>query len=51
MNWIGILFSFAAPVAVVVGMALVLIRDHVKAKRRERRCHGRVRNWWELRAE
>ena len=46
-NWIGIiipLMLLAAP----FGMAAVLIKDHVKAKRRHKRVTKPIRNWWEM---
>lgn len=51
MNWIGILFAGSLVIGTPIGMAIVLICDHVKARRRKKRCHGRMLNWWELRAE
>jgi hypothetical protein len=39
------------PACVIAGMAAVLIHDHIKTKKRNRRCHQRIRNWWELEVE
>lgn len=51
MNWMGVFFSFGIPAGVIIAMGAMLIRDHLKAKRRDKRCHQRIRNWWEMRAE
>lgn len=48
MNWIGIAFSFGIPVGVVIGMTIMLVKDRIEKKRRDRRCYQRIRNWWEL---
>lgn len=48
MNWIGIGFCCIFVIGVPVGMAVVLIRDHIKAKRRDRRCHRGIKYWWEM---
>ena len=47
-NWFFIIFCGIMPLGVIVGMTVVLIRDHIKAKRRDKRCHQRIMNWWEL---
>lgn len=51
INWIGVFFAFGIPAGIIVGMAAVLIRDHIKKKRRDRRCHRAIDEWWTLRAE
>lgn len=47
-NWFAVILVVIVPGCVIAGMAAVLIRDRIKAKRRDKRCHGRIRNWWEL---
>lgn len=51
MNWIGIMFSFGIPLGVVVCMTVILIKEHIEKKRRDKRCHQRIRNWWEMEVE
>lgn len=48
MNWMGIFFSFGIPVGIIIGMTAMLIYDRRKAKKRDKRCHQRIMNWWEL---
>lgn len=48
VNWFALILVVILPLGVVVGMAAVLIRDHIKAKRRHRRTHQPVREWWEM---
>ena len=51
VNWLALILVVIVPGCVIAGMAAVLIRDHIKAKRRDKRCHQRVMNWWEMKAE
>ena len=46
-NWIGCIIP-ALLLLSPIGMAIVLIRDKVKAKRRRRRCHRLISTWHEL---
>lgn len=48
MNYFGIAFSFGIPAGVIIGMTVMLIMEHCEKKRRDKRCHQRIRNWWEL---
>ena len=51
LNWFFIIFCGIIPLVSVLGMAVTLIRDHIKAKRRAKRCHGTIRYWWELKVD
>lgn len=51
INYFALIFVVILPLGIVIGMAAVLIRDHVKAKHRHRRTHQDIRNWWELDAK
>lgn len=46
-NWIGLIIPLML-IAAPFGMAAVLIRDHVRAKRRHKRCHRPMSSWHEL---
>lgn len=48
MNWVGLTFIACLFVGFPCTMTAMLIHDHIEKKRRDRRCHGRIRNWWEL---
>lgn len=50
VNWLHVFILFI-PLWISLGMIVMLIRDHRKAKKRDKRCHAVIRNWWELRAE
>lgn len=50
-NYFALIFCFILPLGIVVGMAAVLIRDHVRAKRRRRRCHKAIETWQDLRVD
>ena len=47
-NYFALIFVFILPACVVIGMAAVIIRDHLKAKRRDRRCHRPIDEWWQM---
>lgn len=49
INYFALILVVILPLAVIAGMAAVLIHDHVKAKRRDKRCHQRIMNWYDLR--
>jgi hypothetical protein len=51
MNWMGIGFVLGWMIGLPTYMVVMLIVEHNRKKRRDRRCHGRIRNWWELNAE
>jgi hypothetical protein len=44
INYFALILVVIVPLAVIAGMAAVLIRNHVKAKRRDKRCHQRIMN-------
>lgn len=48
INYFALILVVIVPLAVIAGMAAVLIHDRIKAKRRNKRCHQRIMNWWEL---
>ena len=51
MNYIGLIFSFMIPGAVVGFMAAALVieaKDRRRAKKRHTRCHRPVNTWHEL---
>jgi hypothetical protein len=48
VNWFALILVVIVPGCVIAGMAAVLIHDHIKAKRRDKRCHQRILNWWEM---
>ena len=48
INYFALILVVILPLAVIAGMAAVLIHDHIKAKRRDKRCHQVIRNWWEM---
>lgn len=48
LNWFGIFFAFGIPLGIIVGMIAVMIRDHLKAKKRDKRCHQVIHYWWEM---
>ena len=52
-NWFYIILCGIVPVAVVIGMATVMtvtyVKERVEKKRRDRRCHQPISEWWELR--
>ncbi|MBO7308549.1 MAG: hypothetical protein J6V38_02840 [Kiritimatiellae bacterium] len=51
INWFALIFVVILPVGVMCGMAAVLIRDHIKARRRARRLHRPIDSWYELRVD
>lgn len=48
VNWLALILVVIVPGCVIAGMAAVLIRDRLKAKKRDKRCHQHIREWWEL---
>lgn len=44
MNWMGIAFSFGIPAGVVIGMTVMLIKEHCEKKRMDKRSHQRRRS-------
>lgn len=51
INWFMLIFSVIIPAASFVGMAVILIKDAVKKKRREKRNHCEILYWWDLKVE
>lgn len=48
MNWLGIGFVLGWMIGLPTYMIVMLIKEHCEKKRRDKRCHQRIRNWWEL---
>lgn len=48
IRYFGLFFSFGIPVGVIIGMIVMLIHDRRKAKKRDKRCHQVIRNWYDL---
>lgn len=51
INYFALILVVILPLAVIAGMAAVLIHDRIKAKRRNKRCHQVIRNWYDLRVD
>ena len=48
VNWFFIILTGGLLFGTPIGMAAVLIRDHIRKKRRERRCHRAIEEWWQM---
>ena len=48
INWFFIIFCVLIPFGSVIGMGITLIVDHVKAKRRHKRDHREIDEWWKM---
>lgn len=51
VNWFAIILWIVCPSCAIAGMAAVLIHDHIKRKRRHKRCYQPIMNWWERKAK
>lgn len=51
INWFAVILLIVTFIFTPAGMAAVLIRDHVRAKRRRRRCHKAIETWQDLRVD
>lgn len=51
INWFFIIFSVVIPLGTVLGMGFTLLVDHIKMKRRKKRTHRHISEWWELTVE
>lgn len=49
MNYLGIAFCLLWLIGLPVYMVVMLIVEHVREKRRRRRLHQPIKNWWEYR--
>lgn len=47
LDWIRFIGTLCVPLGIIVGMAAVLIRDHIRKKRREKRLHQPISIWEE----
>lgn len=54
-NWFAFILVVLVPMLVIIGMGTVLLVTYIterrEQKRRDRRWHQPVQNWWELKAE
>lgn len=51
LNWFGIIFAIGVPIAVIIGMTMVLISDSRKKKRRRKRCHRTIKTYLDINKE
>lgn len=43
-NWFAVILLSLLPLS-IIGMAAVLIRDRIKARKRNDRCHREISDW------
>lgn len=48
LNWFMIIFCGGIMLTALIGMPVMLIKDAIHKKRRDKRNHCEIRNWWEI---